>query len=71
MTDPVTAILGGVVLVFASGTVGKYLGSNGKVKDTQCEERRNNCITLVSEKIDNLSDRMTEMKKSIDRLNKP
>ena len=68
MADPIMVVLGGLVVAFTSGTIGKYLGNSGKVKETQCEERRSNCISLVSEKIDNLTDRVSEMKRAIDKL---
>lgn len=68
MTDPVVTVLGGIVLMFASGTVGKYLGANGKVKTEQCEERRTNCLNLVSEKIDNLTKTVGVMQTTLDRM---
>ncbi len=66
MADPTLIVLGGLVVAFTSATVGKYLGNSGRVRESQCEERRSNCITLVSEKIDNLADKVEGLKRLIE-----
>lgn len=65
MTDPVTIILGGMVVAVVSGTVGRYLGSNGRIKDAQCGERREACSSLIIEKIDHLVTSVDDIKKYI------
>lgn len=66
MIDPLTIVLSGTVVAFVSGSIGKYIGSNGKVKEGQCSERRQSCILLVGEKIDNLADKVDGLKKAVD-----
>lgn len=68
MTDPVTVILGGLTVALISGTVGKYLGSNGKIKDNQCGERRAACSGLILEKIDHLVITVNELKTDISNI---
>jgi len=65
MAEPITYILSGVVIAFVSGTTGKYLGSNGKVKDKTCAERQHACSTIVISKIDNLTKTVDELKKAV------
>ena len=65
MIEPVNCVLGGVVIAFISGAVGKALGSNGKVKEGTCVERQHACSTLVISKIDNLSKGFDDLKKAV------
>ena len=65
MAEPVTVILGSIVVALVSGAAGKYLGSNGKVKENQCEERRDSCVILVGEKIDNLTRIVNKLEKAV------
>ena len=65
MTDPVTIILGGIVIAVVSGGVGKFLGSNNRVKDVQCGERREACSSLILEKIDHLVTSVDDIKRYI------
>ena len=60
-----TTILGGIVTIVISGAVGKYIGSNGKVKDTTCIERQHACSNLLGVKIDNLTAAVEELKKAV------
>lgn len=66
MIDPVVIVLSGVVVAFVSGAAGKYVGSNDKVKEAQCSERRGSCVLLIGEKVDNLGEKVDELKKAVD-----
>jgi len=68
MIDPVTVILVGVIIAVTSGTIGKYIGSNGKIKDSQCMERREACSRLILEKIDHLVISVDGLKTDISKL---
>ena len=61
--EPVTSILGGIVIAGISAATGKYIGSNGKMSDRVCKERQHACVAIVIEKVDNLV-------KVVDRLEK-
>lgn len=53
--EPITYITGGFCIAIISGTIGKIIGGNKKVKEDTCGERREACLALVVEKIDNLT----------------
>ncbi|MBU2249296.1 MAG: hypothetical protein KKD77_21290 [Gammaproteobacteria bacterium] len=63
--DPVTVVLGGVVIAVASGTIGKYIGGNGKISEKHCDEKRASCQGLIVTKIDNLTKVVDELKKAV------
>ena len=65
--EPVTTVMGGVVIAVISGAVGKTFGNSNRVKEKQCIERRNSCILLVSEKIDNLAKTVTDLKDAVNK----
>ncbi len=65
--EPMSVVMGGVVIAVVSGTIGKVLGSNGKVKEKNCIERRDSCILLVAEKIDNLAKTVTSLKDAVNK----
>lgn len=48
-------ILGSIVIATVSGLIGKYIGSNGKVTEDHCTEKRAACQSLILEKLENLS----------------
>ena len=52
--EPTTTILGGIVIAFAAGGIGKYYGGNNKVSSKMCSERRTSCQELLVSKIDTL-----------------
>jgi len=54
MIDPLTGILGGIIIAGISVAGGKYMGANGKVTDEHCTERQKACSALVLSKLDNL-----------------
>jgi len=65
--EPIIVVLGGIVVAVVSGSVGKFIGDSGKVKDSRCTERRHSCLTLVCSKIDNLTETVIDLKKFIDK----
>jgi len=65
MVEPVTYILSGIVIAVVSGITGKYLGSNGNVKNGTCIERQHACSSIVIEKIDNLTKTVDDLKKAV------
>lgn len=68
MIDPITTVLGGVTIVIVSGTIGKYLGSKGTITNKQCEKNQVACSNLLVEKIDNLTDKVNDLKTDIANL---
>ncbi|GAF73745.1 unnamed protein product [marine sediment metagenome] len=65
--EPVTAVMGGVVVAVVSGVIGKGLNNKNNVKETSCVERRDSCILLVSEKIDNLAKAVTDLRDAVNK----
>lgn len=66
MIEPSIMVLSGIIVAFVSGILGKYIGSSNKVKEKHCDERRRSCVLLISEKIDNISNKIDEIKKVVD-----
>jgi hypothetical protein len=58
-------ILGGIVIAGVSGAVGKVLGSNGKVHEETCEERRLSCTQIIGTKIDNLTSTVSKLERAV------
>ena len=56
--EPALYVMGGITVAVISGTVGKMIGGYRKVKDEICKERRESCLALVIEKIDNLENKI-------------
>ncbi len=56
--EPVGYVLGGALLSVVTGVVGKYIGSNGKVKEDTCDERRLTCNKLVDEKLHTIDSKL-------------
>jgi hypothetical protein len=65
--NPTESILGALVISFTSLAIGKYYGSNGKVKDNQCLERRDSCFKLLSERIDNLIKKVEDLAEMVNK----
>ena len=65
--EPVTIILGGMIVAIVSGTVGKSLSGYNKVRERSCTERRESCVLLISEKIDHLTDTVNNLKDVISK----
>jgi hypothetical protein len=62
MIEPVTGIMGGVLVAIVSGVIGNSIGNRGSVKDSRCVERRQSCSILLVEKIDNLTIQIKDLK---------
>jgi len=60
-----TTVLGGLFIAVVSGVIGKSIGTNDNVKASICSERQHACQNLVTEKIDNLADRVEELTKAV------
>lgn len=65
MADPIAYVLGGIVIAFTSGTIGRFTGSNGRVKEDHCGERRLSCTTLINSKLDTLTASVNKLEKTI------
>lgn len=65
--EPVTWIFGGITIAVVSGAVGKSFSNSNKVKEKTCVERRESCILLVSEKIDNLAREVSDLKDAVNK----
>jgi len=63
--EPITVVLGGVVIAVTSGAIGKYIGGNGKMSEKHCDEKRTFCQGLIVTKIDNLTKVVDELKKAV------
>lgn len=63
--EPVTTVLGGVVVAVISGGVGKYIGGKDKVTDQRFDEVREACQQLLIEKIDNLAGKVEDLTKIV------
>ena len=69
MADPVTVILGGLVISFVSGGVGAFVGGRNKVPANTCEERRTACQVLLITKIDEVNDKVDKIIKKLEGIN--
>lgn len=65
MTDPLTAVFGGICVALISGIFGKYLGGNGKVTNIHCNEKQKACQDLMAEKLDNLGNKVDNLTKAV------
>ena len=66
MPDPVAAVLGGIAVASISAAIGKHLGDRGKVSESQCVKNQSACSALLVEKIDNLTDKVSDLKSAVD-----
>jgi len=65
MMEPLTYITSGLLLTFVSGAVGKYIGGNNKMSEDHCEEKREACQMLITERIDNLAGKVEDLTKAV------
>ena len=63
--ESIAYITSGLVVILVAGGFGKYIGESSKVSDTHCNEKRVSCQELLTEKIDNLADRIESLTKAI------
>ncbi len=65
MTDPVTAILGGMVISFVSAIGGVALGKNGTVKEKTCKERMANSDSLMCKEFTHIKETLNRIEESL------
>jgi len=63
--EPITWVLGGVIVAVVSGVAGKTIGSNNSVKESTCSERQGALKEVIVVKIDNLSARFDKLETAI------
>ena len=63
--EPATTVLGGIVVALVGGVIGKAIGTNGNVKGPVCKERQLACQNLITEKIDNLGEKIETLTKAV------
>ena len=63
--EPTSCVLGGIVIAVFSSVAGKFIGSNGKVKDETCIERQHACSQVIITKVDNLTLIVNKLEKTI------
>ena len=56
--EPLSYILGGTLLSVVTLVVGKTIGSNGRVKEDTCGERRVACNKLINAKLDSMDEKL-------------
>lgn len=56
--EPITYVLGALSITLISGIIGKFIGSNGKVKDKTCTERRSADSKLINEKLHSVNEKL-------------
>lgn len=59
--DVITTVFGGILVSVSGLAIGKYIGGNNKMSDSHCEEKRKACKDLLTEKIDNVADKVDEL----------
>ena len=65
--ERVVIILGGAILAIITGIIGKTIGSNGKVKEETCGERRLTCNKLIDEKLQNMDQKLDVILSHMDK----
>jgi len=63
--EPVTSVLGGLVIALVAGVAGKAIGSNDNIKQSTCSERQHACQSLLIEKIDNVEEKLDNLTKAV------
>ena len=56
--DQATIIVSGALLAIVTGFIGKAIGSNGRVKENTCGERRESCTKLINEKLHSIDEKL-------------
>lgn len=65
--EPVTMVLGSITIAVVSGAVGRSFNNKNKVKESTCEERRGACTLLLTEKIENLTGAVNDLKDAFNK----
>lgn len=63
--EPLTSILGGALIATVAGSIGKFIGGNGKMSETHCDEKRSSCQALLIEKIDAVDQKISDLVKVV------
>ena len=63
--EPVTSVLGGLVIALVAGVAGNTIGSNNSVKQSTCSERQHSCQSLLIEKIGNVEEKVDALTKAV------
>ena len=66
--DPITWVLGSLVIAGSSGLIGAVVGSKGKVKEDTCRERRDADQVKLQDLKDYVALRFDTVEKQIDDL---
>jgi hypothetical protein len=64
--EPLSYILGGTLFSFVTLSIGKIWGSNGRVKDATCGERRISCNKLIDERLHSMDEKLDIILKRLD-----
>lgn len=56
--DQTTIMVSGALLAIVTGFIGRAIGSNGRVKENSCGERREACNKLISEKLHTMDEKL-------------
>ncbi len=56
--EPLSIVLGGALLSVVTLGAGKMWGSNGRVKDATCGERRVACNKLIDERLHSMDEKL-------------
>ncbi len=56
--DQTTIMVGGALLAIVTGFIGRAIGSNGKVSESNCGERREACNKLINEKLHSIDEKL-------------
>ena len=63
--ESVSTVLGGIVIAVISGVAGKAIGTNNNIKSPLCSERQLACQMLITEKIDNIVEKVEALTKAV------
>ena len=65
--EPLSYALGGTLLSVVTLGIGKIWGSNGRVKDTICGERRTACNKLIDERLHSMDEKLDIILNRLDK----
>ena len=63
--EPITTILGGIVVALISAVLGSYVGSLNNVKCFSCEERREACQALIASQLHTINEKIDNLTKAV------
>lgn len=65
--EPLSYVLGGTLLSVVTLGVGKIWGSNGRVKENTCDERRIACNKLIDERLHSMDEKLDIILNRLDK----